>query len=192
MIRHHAEPNINILSTRNLLFDSDVRQWSRPLMIPMHSLFAKSSNRKRDQFECDVIWFCFCFDFVCSQERYHLERGDAFEIGRPRSRGWKNFGRRWARGGRSWKVNNFCGRHMCIIPNCCCFKSFVWVYKTRVPVFSYFCRLKSCDYVTVLSCLYIRTEKLLNKSKVFEWKWNFWMKLSKLTKQHKTERKSKL
>ena len=115
MIRHHAEPNINILSTRNLLFDSDVRQWSRPLMIPMHSLFAKSSNRKRDQFECDVIWFCFCFDFVCSQERYHLERGDAFEIGRPRSRGWKNFGRRWTGGGclENWKIFK---NVMCIIP----------------------------------------------------------------------------
>ena len=26
MIRNHAEPNINILLTRNLLFDSDIRQ----------------------------------------------------------------------------------------------------------------------------------------------------------------------
>ena len=59
MVRHHAEPNINILSTRNLLFDSDVRQWSHPLMIPLHSLFAKSNNRKRDQFECDVFGFVF-------------------------------------------------------------------------------------------------------------------------------------
>ena len=28
MTRHHDEPNINILSTRNLSFDFDVRQWS--------------------------------------------------------------------------------------------------------------------------------------------------------------------
>ena len=33
-------------------------------MIPLHCLWAKSNNRTRDQFECDVTWFCFCFDFV--------------------------------------------------------------------------------------------------------------------------------
>ena len=64
--RHHAEPNINMLLTRNLPFDSDVRQWSHPLMIPLHCLWAKSNNKTRDQFECDVSWFRFCFDFVRS------------------------------------------------------------------------------------------------------------------------------
>ena len=31
-----------------------------------------------------------------------------------------------------------------------------------------------------------------SETKVFEWKLNFWMKLLKLIKQHKTEGKSKL
>ena len=62
--RHHAEPNINILVTRNLPFDSDVRQQSHTLMIPLHYLWDKSNNRTRGQFEYDVTCFCFCFDFV--------------------------------------------------------------------------------------------------------------------------------
>ena len=66
MARHHAEPDINILLTRNLPFDSYVRQWSHPLMIPLHCLWAKSNNRTRGQFECDVNRFCFCFNFVRS------------------------------------------------------------------------------------------------------------------------------
>ena len=33
-------------------------------MIPLHCLWAKSNNRTRGQFKCDVTWFCFCFDFV--------------------------------------------------------------------------------------------------------------------------------
>ena len=59
MTRHHAEPNINILLTRNLPFDYDVRKCSHPLMIPLHCLWPKLNNRTRGQFECDVIWFCF-------------------------------------------------------------------------------------------------------------------------------------
>ena len=35
-------------------------------MIPLHCLWAKSNNKTRDQFECDVSWFRFCFDFVRS------------------------------------------------------------------------------------------------------------------------------
>ena len=54
MTRHRAEPNINILLTRNLPFDSDVRHWSRILMIPMHCLWAKQNNRARGQFENDA------------------------------------------------------------------------------------------------------------------------------------------
>ena len=69
MSRHHTEPN-NILLKRNLPFDSDIRQKSHPLMIPLHCLWAISSNRTRGQFECDVTWFCFCFDFVRSHARY--------------------------------------------------------------------------------------------------------------------------
>ena len=66
MTRHYVESNINILLTRNLPFDSDVRQWSHRLMIPLHCLWAKSNNIARGQFERDVTWFCFCFDFVYS------------------------------------------------------------------------------------------------------------------------------
>ena len=65
--RHHAEPNINMLLARNLPFDSDARQWSHTLMIPLHCLWAKSNNRTRGQFECNVTWFCFCFHFVRSK-----------------------------------------------------------------------------------------------------------------------------
>ena len=68
--RHHAEPNINILLTRNLSFDSEVRQWRHPLMIPLHCLWTESNNRARGQFGCDVTWFCFCFDFVRSHARF--------------------------------------------------------------------------------------------------------------------------
>ena len=64
MTRHHTESNINILLTRNLTTDSGVRQRSHPLMIPLHCLWAKSKNRTRDQFECDVTWFSFDFEFV--------------------------------------------------------------------------------------------------------------------------------
>ena len=53
MNRDHAEPNISKLLTRNLSFDSDVRQWSHPLIIPLHCLWAKSSNITCGQFECD-------------------------------------------------------------------------------------------------------------------------------------------
>ena len=64
MTRHHVEPNINILLTRNFPLDSYVRQWSHPLMIPSHCLWAKSNNRTRGQSEYGVTWFCFCFDYL--------------------------------------------------------------------------------------------------------------------------------
>ena len=54
--RHHAEPNINTLFTRNLPCDSDVRQCSHPLMIPLQ---ANLNNGTRAQFECDVLGFVF-------------------------------------------------------------------------------------------------------------------------------------
>ena len=69
MSRHYAELNINILLRGNLPFDADVRQGSRPLMIPLNCLWAKSNNRTRGQFECDVTWFGSCFDFVRSHAR---------------------------------------------------------------------------------------------------------------------------
>ena len=33
-----------------------------------------------------------------------FEEGDSFEIGRPKSRGWKNFGRRWTGRVRGYKT----------------------------------------------------------------------------------------
>ena len=57
MTRHYAELSINLLLTRNLHFDSDVKQWSHPLTIRLHYLWAKSSNRTSGQFECDVLSF---------------------------------------------------------------------------------------------------------------------------------------
>ena len=59
----------NILLTRNLPVEPGVRQWSHPLIILLHCLWAKSNNRTRGQFECDVTWFCFCFHFVRSYAR---------------------------------------------------------------------------------------------------------------------------
>ena len=40
-------------------FDSDDRQWSHPLMIPLHGLWAKLSNGRCGQFECDVLGVVF-------------------------------------------------------------------------------------------------------------------------------------
>ena len=63
MTIHHAEPN-NILLTKSLLFHSNIWQLRHPLIIPLHCLWAKSNIRTRGQFECDLTWFFFCFDFV--------------------------------------------------------------------------------------------------------------------------------
>ena len=68
MTKHNAEPNINISLTRNLPFDSHV-------LISLECLWTKWNNRTRGQFEYGVTWFWFCFDFVRSHARYHLERG---------------------------------------------------------------------------------------------------------------------
>ena len=40
------------------------------LTIPLHRLWTKSNNRARGQFECDVTWFCFWFDFFRSHARF--------------------------------------------------------------------------------------------------------------------------
>ena len=69
MIKHHGESNFNILLTRNLPVDSGVRQRSHPLTIPLHCFWSKSNNRTCVQFERDVTWFCFYFEFVRSHAR---------------------------------------------------------------------------------------------------------------------------
>ena len=65
-------------------------------MIPVHCLWGKSNNRTRGQFECDVTWVCFGFDFVRSHARCGccpivcwIRWGVSFKIERPRSRGEK-------------------------------------------------------------------------------------------------------
>ena len=40
----------------------------------MRLLWAKLNNRMFSQFECDMAWFSFCFDFGHSHLRYHLGR----------------------------------------------------------------------------------------------------------------------
>ena len=63
MTRRHAQPNIKMLLTRSLPFDSYVREWSHPLMQWYHCIIC-GLNRTRGEIECDVIWFCFDFYFV--------------------------------------------------------------------------------------------------------------------------------
>ena len=61
-----------ILSDEHTLIDKKSSFWlwrqsvKPSLMIPLRCLWAKSSNRRRGQFECDVTWFCFCINFVRS------------------------------------------------------------------------------------------------------------------------------
>ena len=46
---------------KNLSFDSDVRQWSHPLMIPLHCLWDKLNNRTCGHFEYDVALFFYYY-----------------------------------------------------------------------------------------------------------------------------------
>ena len=68
MTRHHAN---NILLTTNLpfVFVSDSRQWSPPLMIPVHCLWAKSNNSLRIQFEFEVTSWGFVSNWTCKVKR---------------------------------------------------------------------------------------------------------------------------
>ena len=58
-----------VLLTISLPFDCDIRQWSHPLRILLHCFRDKLNNKARGQFEFDLTWFCFCFDFVRSHAR---------------------------------------------------------------------------------------------------------------------------
>ena len=51
-----------ILWTRNLHFDSDVRQWTSPLLTPLHCLWDQSNNRTGGQF--NVTWIGFVFTWI--------------------------------------------------------------------------------------------------------------------------------
>ena len=62
MTRYAESNNILLIS-----FWLWCRQWSHPFMIPLHCLWAKSNNRTRSQFVCDVTWFLFWFrSFTCT------------------------------------------------------------------------------------------------------------------------------
>ena len=63
MIRYHA----NILLARNIPLDSDLRQRSHSLMIPLHCLWDKSNHRTCGQFEYVQLYLCifvFCFCLI--------------------------------------------------------------------------------------------------------------------------------
>ena len=97
--------------------DSGIRHRSRPLMIPFNCLRTKSNNRTPGQFECDVSRFCFCLisfrytmrllfnslleSSVCGGRGVCLKILNVDEQG-----GWA-----------SYKLQNFHGRHKCIVPN---------------------------------------------------------------------------
>ena len=70
MTKHHAEPNVNILLTRNISFDSDVIQWSHPLTRPLYCLWANWNNKRLVNLKMTWLGLLFFFDFVCSQARY--------------------------------------------------------------------------------------------------------------------------
>ena len=70
MTKHHAEPNVNILLTRNISFDSDVIRWSHPLTRPLYCLWANWNNKRLVNLKMTWLGLFFFFDFVCSQARY--------------------------------------------------------------------------------------------------------------------------
>ena len=149
--------------------------WSHPLMIPLRCL-----------------WF---HSITCTVS---FGKGGSFEIGRQRSRSGRISD---VDGQRMWGLKNwtiFMDVIMCIIPNCCCLKVLpkpTGHVRHFSPIF-----LDWNHAITWLSChacicelkSYWINIKFLNEYNIFEWKSNFWMKLSKLIKQHKTEWKSKL
>ena len=61
MTRHHVESIIDKISSCCLLC-----QTVKPCFNDTIALFVgtMSNNRTCGQFECDMTWLCFCFDFV--------------------------------------------------------------------------------------------------------------------------------
>ena len=123
-----------MLLARNLPINAGVRQWSHTLMIPLHRLWTKSNNRTCGQFEYDMTWFCLCFLFICSYARFGCcsivclkewgleelvggwEGWSLFNFWLPTCRRWNSFECWWTWGKRFWKLDNFDGRHICIVP----------------------------------------------------------------------------
>ena len=59
---YHDEPNLNILLTRNLPFDTDVRQWSFPLVI--HCIVCVLDRTTEPQVNLNVTWLGFVFVLI--------------------------------------------------------------------------------------------------------------------------------
>ena len=59
------------------------------------------------------LWIMFSFIFLVMI----WKRGNLFDHGGLRSRGWTNFERKWTsgKGSVSWKLDNFHERHICIV-----------------------------------------------------------------------------
>ena len=72
-------------------------------------------------FECDVSWFCFCFDFVrlhawcscCFIVSWRWDRLNLDVRGQGGGKGLKVDGQG---SGRSWKLDDSHGCYMCIVP----------------------------------------------------------------------------
>ena len=114
MTRYYAEPNINLLFTRNLRIDSGVRKWSHPLTIPFTVCGLYRTIQR--VVNLNMTWLGFVFVLVLSVHMHRavlfyslLERlwQGPFKTERPRSRGWTNFGRRWTMGWRVMKIREF-------------------------------------------------------------------------------------
>ena len=93
-------------------------------MIPFHCLWAELNNRMHSQLKCGMTWFCFYLDFFRSHARYGCcsivcwrgwgdvrlkldvqGQGDVKILNVDGQKGWGVL-----------KLDNFHGRHMCIVP----------------------------------------------------------------------------
>ena len=159
--------NINILLTRNLWIDSGVRQWRHALMIPLHCLWAKSNNRTCGKFECNVTWFCFYFEFIRSHARCGCRsivyyRGWVGGVGgfvwnwTSKIKGVEQFWTLIDKGGwGSWKLDNFLGCHMGIVPSKAGFLkvvSFSGGGRGQFDPSSYFKKNQSNISITLYNC----------------------------------------
>ena len=67
-MNRHDEPKINILLTRNLPFDSDVRQWSHNTFVKILSVFLLFSRRP-----IFIFFFFVKENWICPMARDHTE-----------------------------------------------------------------------------------------------------------------------
>ena len=144
MTRYHVN---NILLTRDLpfVFVSDSRQWSHPLMIPMHCLWAKSNHSLRSQFKCAAYSIWMWSDFEAVRLKLGVQGQASGRILEVAGQG----------GERSWKLDNFHGHHVFIVPNAIRF-AFATSYIFPSPFvlqFSWHARFLGALFVLILSYL---------------------------------------